>query len=145
MIHFQPETGAVPAPYMEAVERLRSVRKALALGEMFDGQPRRAADDIGFEALFIEAPEAVQRCAAGRSVRAAGAAAAGKVEGRDFSIDLDRMSAIRALIGRAGPGDTVLLAGKGHEDYQDVAGEKRPFSDLQEALAALRQRTGAAP
>ena len=41
-------------------------------------------------------------------------------------------------------GDVVLIAGKGHEDYQDVAGVKQPFSDLDEARAALHRRQGAA-
>ncbi len=77
MIHFQPESNAQPAPYIEAVERLRSVRKALALVEMLDGGPKRPADAIEFEPLFLGAPPAVQRCAEGRSVQAAGAAEAG--------------------------------------------------------------------
>lgn len=77
MINFQPEVDAGQAPYVEAVERLRSVRKALALVEMFEGRPRRAPEAITFEPLFLTAPEAVQRCAEGRSVQAAGAAAAG--------------------------------------------------------------------
>jgi len=34
----------------------------------------------------------------------------------------------------------VLIAGKGHEDYQDVAGVKHPFSDVIEAHAALGRR-----
>ena len=77
MIHFQPESNATPAPYAEAVERLRSVRRALALVEMFEGRPKRDAETITFEALIPTASPAVQRCAEGRSVRAAGAAAAG--------------------------------------------------------------------
>jgi hypothetical protein len=77
MIHFQPETNAVPAPYSEAVERLRSVRNALQLVEMFEGRPRREPESIGFEPLFLAAPESLQRCADGRSIQAAGAAAAG--------------------------------------------------------------------
>lgn len=77
MIHFQPESNAAPAPYAEAVERLRSVRKALALVEMFEGKPKRDPEGIEFEALFALGAPAVQRCAEGRSIRAAGAAAAG--------------------------------------------------------------------
>ena len=53
----------------------------------------------------------------------------------------DRRAAIAHAVQGAAPGDVVLLAGKGHEDYQEVAGVKRPFSDLQEARAALRART----
>ena len=37
----------------------------------------------------------------------------------------------------AAPGDVVLLAGKGHEDYQEIDGRRRPFSDADEARAAL--------
>ena len=77
MIHFQPESNASPAPYADAVERLRSVRKALALVEMFEGRPRRDPELVTFEPLFLAATPAVQRCADGRTVQAAGAAAAG--------------------------------------------------------------------
>jgi UDP-N-acetylmuramoyl-L-alanyl-D-glutamate--2,6-diaminopimelate ligase len=52
----------------------------------------------------------------------------------------DRQAAIVHAVVTAHPGDVVLLAGKGHEEAQDVAGVKRPFSDLAEARAALRQR-----
>ena len=63
------------------------------------------------------------------------------VAGRD-EVDVieDRREAIHGAVRRAAAGDVVLLAGKGHEDYQDVAGVKRPFSDLAEAQAALHQR-----
>ncbi len=56
----------------------------------------------------------------------------------------DRREAIAHAIRDAQPGDVVLLAGKGHEDYQEIAGVKRPFSDLDEARAALARRAGAA-
>ena len=52
----------------------------------------------------------------------------------------DRQAAIAHAIGTAQPHDVVLLAGKGHEEEQEVAGTKRPFSDVAEARAALRQR-----
>ncbi len=48
-----------------------------------------------------------------------------------------RGAAIARLVASARPGDVVLLAGKGHEDYQEIAGVRQPFSDLQEAAAAL--------
>jgi UDP-N-acetylmuramoyl-L-alanyl-D-glutamate--2,6-diaminopimelate ligase len=53
------------------------------------------------------------------------------------SVILDRREAIRAAILGAGPQDIVVLAGKGHEDYQESQGVKRPFSDLNEAREAL--------
>jgi UDP-N-acetylmuramoyl-L-alanyl-D-glutamate--2,6-diaminopimelate ligase len=52
----------------------------------------------------------------------------------------DRRDAIVHAITGARAGDVVLLAGKGHEQDQDVAGVKRPFSDIAEAQAALRLR-----
>ena len=56
------------------------------------------------------------------------------------SVIEDRRAAVRHAVLGALPGDVVLLAGKGHEDYQEVAGVKRPFSDLLEARAALLAR-----
>ena len=52
----------------------------------------------------------------------------------------DRAKAIREAVRDAGANDVILVAGKGHEDYQEVAGVKRPFSDLEHARAALEQR-----
>ncbi|MBS3959829.1 MAG: UDP-N-acetylmuramoyl-L-alanyl-D-glutamate--2,6-diaminopimelate ligase [Xanthomonadaceae bacterium] len=52
----------------------------------------------------------------------------------------DRRAAIRAVLAEAGPGDVVLLAGKGHEPYQEIAGTRHPFDDLAEARAALEAR-----
>ena len=55
----------------------------------------------------------------------------------NYSLVVDRAQAIRAAIELAAEGDCVLIAGKGHEDYQVVGTEKRPFSDVDEARAAL--------
>ncbi|MCY7314283.1 MAG: UDP-N-acetylmuramoyl-L-alanyl-D-glutamate--2,6-diaminopimelate ligase [Rubrivivax sp.] len=55
----------------------------------------------------------------------------------------DRREAIHHAVQRAAAGDVVLLAGKGHEDYQEVAGIQRPFSDVAEAQAALQSRSAA--
>jgi UDP-N-acetylmuramoyl-L-alanyl-D-glutamate--2,6-diaminopimelate ligase len=52
----------------------------------------------------------------------------------------DRRVAIAAAIAIAAPEDTVVLAGKGHEDYQIIGRERLPFSDRAEALRALRAR-----
>jgi UDP-N-acetylmuramoyl-L-alanyl-D-glutamate--2,6-diaminopimelate ligase len=56
----------------------------------------------------------------------------------------DRQQAICGAVMEAAAGDVILLAGKGHEDYQEVAGVKRPFSDLDQARAALAAREHAA-
>jgi MurE/MurF fusion protein len=52
----------------------------------------------------------------------------------------DRRQAIHHALSNAAAGDVVLLAGKGHETTQEVAGVKRPFSDGDEARAALSVR-----
>jgi UDP-N-acetylmuramoyl-L-alanyl-D-glutamate--2,6-diaminopimelate ligase len=53
----------------------------------------------------------------------------------------DRAAAIRAAAARAAPGDVVLIAGKGHESYQVVGTDRRPFDDREKA----RQYFGARP
>jgi UDP-N-acetylmuramoyl-L-alanyl-D-glutamate--2,6-diaminopimelate ligase len=64
--------------------------------------------------------------------------------GTDVEIDLDRGSAIGAAIADAGAGDVVLIAGKGHEPGQEIAGEIHPFDDREVARAALARRQGRA-
>jgi len=54
--------------------------------------------------------------------------------------ELDRAAAIAQAIAQADARDVVLLAGKGHEDYQDAQGHKRPFSDYHEAARAVQAR-----
>jgi UDP-N-acetylmuramoyl-L-alanyl-D-glutamate--2,6-diaminopimelate ligase len=62
--------------------------------------------------------------------------------GIDFAVELDRAVAIRRALLATEPGDTVLIAGKGHEDYQIFGHEKRPFDDRVEARAALAELRG---
>ncbi|MEO8526767.1 MAG: bifunctional UDP-N-acetylmuramoyl-L-alanyl-D-glutamate--2,6-diaminopimelate ligase MurE/UDP-N-acetylmuramoyl-tripeptide--D-alanyl-D-alanine ligase MurF [Caldimonas sp.] len=52
----------------------------------------------------------------------------------------NRAQAIRHAVTAASPADVVLIAGKGHEDYQDVGGVKHPFSDMRHAADALAAR-----
>lgn len=54
-------------------------------------------------------------------------------------VELDRGVAIELAVARLESRDVLLIAGKGHEDYQEVAGVRRPFSDLQCAAVALGQ------
>ena len=64
--------------------------------------------------------------------------------GTDVEIDLDRRSAIEAAIEAANAGDVVLIAGKGHEQGQEVAGLIQPFDDREvarETLARVRSAT----
>ncbi|HTH93793.1 MAG TPA: UDP-N-acetylmuramoyl-L-alanyl-D-glutamate--2,6-diaminopimelate ligase [Rhodocyclaceae bacterium] len=55
-------------------------------------------------------------------------------------VEVERAVAIRTAIDEATVNDVVLLAGKGHEDYQEVGSVKLPFSDLREAKSALEAR-----
>jgi len=54
-----------------------------------------------------------------------------------FAIESNRARAIETAITSAAPGDVVLIAGKGHESYQDIAGVRHPFSDVETASTCL--------
>jgi UDP-N-acetylmuramoyl-L-alanyl-D-glutamate--2,6-diaminopimelate ligase len=56
-------------------------------------------------------------------------------------VELDRASAIATAIGEAKVGDVVLVAGKGHEPYQERAGVQSPFLDADHAARALALRS----
>ena len=62
---------------------------------------------------------------------------------RGYAVELDRGRAIEAAVLEASPGDVVVIAGKGHEDYQIVGSEKRHFDDREEARRALAKRRAA--
>ena len=58
-----------------------------------------------------------------------------------FDVEADRAAAIANAITAASAGDCVVIAGKGHEKYQLIEGEKRYFSDVEEAARALEDRS----
>ncbi len=60
----------------------------------------------------------------------------------EYRIVPDRREAIRRAIAVAGPDDAVLVAGKGHEQVQEIGDQKLPFSDRQELESALEERFG---
>ena len=68
---------------------------------------------------------------------------AGIPAGTELQVEGDRASAIASAIAEAGPDDLVLIAGKGHEDYQILGTKKVHFDDREEAEMALRRRTAA--
>lgn len=53
----------------------------------------------------------------------------GVISGSDVEVETDRRKAIGRVLGQAESGDVVLVAGKGHEEYQEVMGERLAFSD----------------
>jgi UDP-N-acetylmuramoyl-L-alanyl-D-glutamate--2,6-diaminopimelate ligase len=67
------------------------------------------------------------------------AIAAEVVDGLDLEVELDRRRAIERALESARPGDVVVIAGKGHEQGQEIAGRKLPFDDREVAREALRR------
>jgi UDP-N-acetylmuramoyl-L-alanyl-D-glutamate--2,6-diaminopimelate ligase len=56
---------------------------------------------------------------------------------KGYLVEADRKAAIATALSLAKENDTVLIAGKGHEAYQEQDGQKTPFDDLEEARKAL--------
>lgn len=71
-----------------------------------------------------------------------GAASVPAHERGEVQVFEDRAAAIAAAVSRAQPGDTVLVAGKGHEQGQDIAGVVRPFDDRQVLREAIQKTQG---
>ncbi|WP_437092085.1 UDP-N-acetylmuramoyl-L-alanyl-D-glutamate--2,6-diaminopimelate ligase [Streptomyces sp. enrichment culture] len=71
-----------------------------------------------------------------------GAASVPAHERGEVQVFEDRAAAIAAAVARARPGDTVLVAGKGHEQGQDIAGVVRPFDDRQVLREAIKKTQG---
>lgn len=84
------------------------------------GQIREGVEEVGLDYLAPTA-EALQEAE------------------RGFTEEPDRRAAIRLAVASAGPEDTVLIAGKGHEDYQILGTEKIHLDDREEARAALAE------
>jgi UDP-N-acetylmuramoyl-L-alanyl-D-glutamate--2,6-diaminopimelate ligase len=59
--------------------------------------------------------------------------------GKGYLLEVDRRKAIRKAVAIAEQRDVVLIAGKGHEDYQVIGCERRPFSDQEEAALAASE------
>ncbi len=59
--------------------------------------------------------------------------------GVQYTIEVDRAAAIRLALAAAKPGDVVLIAGKGHEKEQILAGRTIPFDDAEVALSILAE------
>jgi len=55
------------------------------------------------------------------------------------TVETDRAKAIALAVSQAGKGDVVLVAGKGHEDYQEIQGIRYPFSDADWVQNALKK------
>ena len=65
----------------------------------------------------------------------------GMTGGKSYRVESDRAAAIRLACSLAEPGDCVLVAGKGHENYQEISGVRYPFSDAEHLRDALSRRS----
>ncbi len=101
-------------------DRTKRPRMALAMAELAD------------EAVFTaDNPRSEDPLAILREMTA------GVPVGVPVTVVPDRREAIRRIVGMAVPGDTVLIAGKGHETYQVLGSRTVPFDDREEARRAL--------
>jgi UDP-N-acetylmuramoyl-L-alanyl-D-glutamate--2,6-diaminopimelate ligase len=64
------------------------------------------------------------------------------VKKTNYHIELDRETAIQYAVSIAKKGDTLLIAGKGHEDYQEIQGVRYPFSDKDVVKKIIRKKKG---
>ena len=155
-----PETGCAPVPatYVDyahtpdALDAVLSSLRALAKGEIRivfgcggerDAGKRRlmgAAAARGAERLFVTSdnPRGEDPIAIIDGILAG----ARGVRGVRVEVEPDRRRAIHAAVSGAGPDDVVLVAGKGHESWQEIAGARRPFDDARVAREALARRAG---
>ncbi|HEV2471289.1 MAG TPA: cyanophycin synthetase, partial [Chthonomonadales bacterium] len=108
----------------------RDVQKRPIMGQI-------AAQMADFFVITDEDPREEDREAILRDI-ARGSETAGKRSGRDFLCIADRTQAIAAAFSRARAGDTVLLAGKGHEQSIIIGREKFPWDDRRVAREHLR-------
>jgi UDP-N-acetylmuramoyl-L-alanyl-D-glutamate--2,6-diaminopimelate ligase len=76
-----------------------------------------------------------------RSAVLAGAREAARTSAAEVVEVPDRAEAIRHVVALAGPGDVLLIAGKGHEQGQEVAGAVHPFDDRDQLRAALAEQS----
>ncbi len=96
------------------------------------------------EPLAIIAGIEAGMAGAGRRVETA-AAAAERAGRTPYFVVPDRAEAVKLAVRLAEPGDVVVLAGKGHEDYQVIGERKVPFDDREQARRALAGRMAEGP
>ena len=153
-VHADPEDASAPAVYVDyahtpdALEAVLASLRTLAKGEVRivfgcgggrDTGKRRlmgTAAARGADRLFVTSdnPREEDPLAIIEGILAG-------VEGARLEVEPDRRLAIHAAIADADRDDIVLVAGKGHEAWQEIGDERRPFDDAATAREALVRRT----
>ena len=100
------------------------------------GMGRAAAEFSDFFIITTDDPLSEDPMEIARDVQSG---ATGKAPGRDYEVVIDRRAAIRRAVELARPGDTILLAGKGHERSMRTARGSEPWDERAEAEAAIRE------
>lgn len=101
-----------------------------------EGMGRAAADHADYFVITTDDPVREDPAELARCVEAG---VVGRRPGRDYDVVLDRREAIRHVLRAAGPGDVVVLAGKGHEQTMILAEGSVPWDERGEAEAALHE------
>jgi UDP-N-acetylmuramoyl-L-alanyl-D-glutamate--2,6-diaminopimelate ligase len=70
--------------------------------------------------------------------------AKGAAQGKEIRYDVDRRKSIKDAVRLARPNDVVVIAGKGHEDYQVIGTTKHPFDDRIVASEGIQERAACA-
>lgn len=142
LVDYAHKPGALRA-VLQAVRRPGS-RVAVVFGAGGDRDPGKrapmgkiAAELADLVVVTDDNPRSEDPAAIRREILAGAAEAGGTAEIVEIG---DRRAAIRHAVAWAGPGDVVLVTGKGHETGQSVGGRTRPFDDRVELAAALMGR-----
>ncbi|AKS33630.1 UDP-N-acetylmuramoyl-L-alanyl-D-glutamate--2,6-diaminopimelate ligase [Mycolicibacterium goodii] len=141
LVDYAHKPGALQA-VLETLRAAEPRRIAVVFGAGGDRDPGkrepmgRVAAELADLVVVTDDNPRNENPAAIRAAVLAGAAAAGS-DAEIVEIG-DRRAAIDHAVAWAGPGDIVLVAGKGHESGQTVAGHTRPFDDRDQLAAALR-------
>ena len=128
---------------LDAIRRTTSGRVLMVFGADGDRDTTKRADMGAIAArgadvvVITDFHPRYEDPAAIRAALIAGARAA--VPDRELHEIADPRAAFRAALALAGEGDAILYAGPGHEDYQEVAGVKVPYSARDDARLALRE------
>ena len=101
-----------------------------------------AAVRLADEAVFTDDNPRSERSADILAAVTAGADAELAGAPRNYRVVADRAEAIAYAVAASGPGDVLIVAGKGHEQGQEIAGVKRPFDDRVVLRAALEASAG---